>query len=231
MDAELIKSDSKNKITPCRINVNITPQEISHSASEVQVINGYQASKFLKDYCSVFIDKQFRIFLTGGDPALFPEELEKILNLRQRNMQIVILPKLLFKADTKTISILERADKLIIPFCNKYKENYMLDNFLANIKKIKSKDKCLALLDINEYQTEEKLEKVLKIVKSLGFDNFIIGNAAVRSPTLKNVALKCRLHFQVFSPEFDINIETDGTVKSKSGKTSSIYKSFANFIF
>ena len=212
------------------ITIYITNQDINKISPEIKVINGYQCGKFLKDYTNIYPENHFDILLTGGDPALFPEELTHIINCKQRNCSIILMPKLLFKADLTTIRTLERADLLLIPFANKYKENWQMQNFLSNVDKFTQKDKVVPLIDTKEFQNIKKLLGFLQVIKRKGFNKFMLDNLLTFDSNIINKACKV---YQLQQITFDFNesfhIELDGTVKSPS-KQSSIFKAVGHFI-
>ena len=213
------------------ITIYITNQDINKISSETRIINGYQCGKFIKDYTNIYQESTFDILLTGGDPALFPEELEKIINCKQRNSSIIIMPKLLFKVEMATIKILERADLLLLPFANKYKENWQMQNFLSNIDKFTKKDKVVPLISTKEFTDIKKLLSFLQILKKKGFDNFMLDNLKIFDSSIITKACK-HYHLQQVSFNFNeaFHIEVDGTIKSPS-KQSSIFKPVGYFIF
>ena len=213
------------------IEVKITPQNVPSKYSEVEVINGYQAGKFLKDYCDIYIDKSFKIYLTGGDPALFPEELSKILKYKKYNTKYIIIPKLYFKADVETLKVLEQADQLFIPFANKYKEPYFMNNFLSNIDKLQKKDKITAILNPAEFLDTKKLFSVLRVIKGLGVKSFILEDQSyLEKQVFDNFILEGNFQKQEYPKNFFMNILTDGTIIT-SKKNSSIFKPVVNLIF
>ena len=140
------------------------------------------------------------------------------------------MPKLLFKADLTTIRTLERADLLLIPFANKYKENWQMQNFLSNVDKFTQKDKVVPLIDTKEFQDIKKLLGFLQVIKRKGFNKFMLDNLLIFDSNIINKACKV---YQLQQITFDFNeafhIELDGTVKSPS-KQSSIFKAVGHFI-
>lgn len=183
--------------------------------------------KFINGYSRVYVDDKITILLDGGDPAIYQQQVEHIINNCNKSLNLIIQPKLYFKANARTISMLNKVKSIVIPIRTDL-GGPRINNWLQNMQAIDFKDKVIIKIDQQKFsQSVNNYIKVLQIISKLGFTKIALVNRNYDCTHEK-------FNFTVVEivEDFQYTIDVDGVIsKAGTDRKFSIYKPICDFVF
>ena len=201
---------------------NVINIKVNACNEQKDCINGYQLAKFLKNYSEIFLESSLNVYIRGENLLLYMDELSHLKKYTSFNIKLFIDLKIGYKPSLEDISVLESFDNIFVYIKNKCNESE-LNNLLYCCDKFKNKDKYIAVV---EERDSSKWNSLSRVISNLGFKRAIISNCT------SNSYLKLK-GIEILNPKFDIEIETDGTIRKNGSPnfSSSIFKPVSYMFF